>query len=165
MNQRLQQFLNAENLSQSQFADEINVARASVSHILANRNKPGFDFIESMAKAFPALNLEWLITGKGRMYKSQEGMQPVYPAKMQDQMVDNQGDSLFDIPVETPLSTQLNERQPQTDLMDRAVQKDQVIDSNTLDKVSQIVVNKKEITKIVVYYNDSTYQEFVPSRQ
>ena len=69
MNKRLQQFLNAENITQSQFADSIGVAKASVSHILAGRNKPGFDFIEGMARVFPRLNLEWLISGRGRMYK------------------------------------------------------------------------------------------------
>ena len=69
MNKRLQQFLSAENISQSQFAEIIGVAKASVSHIVAGRNKPGFDFIESMAAHFPKLNLEWLINGKGRMYK------------------------------------------------------------------------------------------------
>ena len=68
MNNRLMQFLEAENISQSQFAESIGVARASISHILAGRNKPGFDFIERMARRYPSLNLEWLITGKGRMY-------------------------------------------------------------------------------------------------
>ena len=70
MNNRLQQFLAAENISQSQFADSIGVARASISHILSARNKPGFDFIESMARRYPSLNLEWLITGNGRMYNT-----------------------------------------------------------------------------------------------
>ena len=70
MNKRLQQFLNAENISQSQFADTLNVARAGVSHILAGRNKPGFDFIESLLLHYPDLNIEWLITGKGRMYNA-----------------------------------------------------------------------------------------------
>lgn len=82
MNQRLLQFLAAENLSQSQFADLIGVARASVSHIIAGRNKPGFDFIENMSRNFPSLNLEWLITGKGRMYKSADSpvvAQPIEP--------------------------------------------------------------------------------------
>ena len=69
MNFRLQQFLAAENISQAQFADQIGVARASVSHIIAGRNKPGFDFIQNMSRAYPDLNLEWLINGKGRMYK------------------------------------------------------------------------------------------------
>ena len=69
MNKRLQQFLSAENISQSQFADILGVAKASVSHIIAGRNKPGFDFIESISRHFPKLNLEWLVSGRGRMYK------------------------------------------------------------------------------------------------
>lgn len=73
MNKRLQQFINAENISQSQFAERIGVAKASVSHILAGRNKPGYEFLESMARQFPTLNLEWLIAGRGRMYKNTAG--------------------------------------------------------------------------------------------
>lgn len=72
MNKRLEQFLAAENISQSQFADEIKVTRASVSHILAGRNKPGFDFLLETMRHYPALNMEWLIDGKGKMYKSSE---------------------------------------------------------------------------------------------
>ena len=45
MNQRLQQFLNAENLTQTQLADRLGVAKASVSHILAGRNKPGYELL------------------------------------------------------------------------------------------------------------------------
>ena len=71
MNQRLQQFLAAENLTQAQFAESIGVAKASVSHIISGRNKPGFDFIESMARHYPSLNIEWLVTGKGKMYKKE----------------------------------------------------------------------------------------------
>ena len=71
MNDRLLKFLAAENISQAQFADTIGVARASVSHIIAGRNKPGFEFLERMARCYPGLNLEWLITGKGRMYRAE----------------------------------------------------------------------------------------------
>ena len=73
MNDRLLRFLAAENISQAQFADSIGVARASISHIVSGRNKPGFDFIERTARCYPSLNLEWLITGKGRMYNSENG--------------------------------------------------------------------------------------------
>lgn len=70
MNERILSFLEAENISQAQFADSIGVARASVSHIISGRNKPGFDFIERTARRYPLLSLEWLITGKGPMYNS-----------------------------------------------------------------------------------------------
>ncbi len=69
MNRRLLQFLQAENITQTQFADTLSVARGSVSHILSGRNKPGYDFLESLMLHYPALNLEWLLTGRGKMYK------------------------------------------------------------------------------------------------
>ena len=85
MNQRLQQFLSAENISQAQFADSIDVARASVSHVLAGRNKPGYDFIRSISEHYPKLSLEWLISGKGKMYKqdSPSAVSPVVPSPSQ----------------------------------------------------------------------------------
>ena len=77
MNNRLQRFLDAENITQSQLAERLGVAKASISHILAGRNKPGFDFIQSMAQNYPDLNLDWLIAGKGKMYKSQNSPQAI----------------------------------------------------------------------------------------
>ncbi len=69
MNNRILQFLAAENISQSQFADSLGVARANISHIISGRNKPGFDFLEKIAYKYPNLSLEWLVTGKGKMYR------------------------------------------------------------------------------------------------
>ena len=69
MNTRLKQFLSAENITQAQFADSINVVRASVSHVLSGRNNPSYEFIRSIMVQYPNLNIEWLMFGKGRMYK------------------------------------------------------------------------------------------------
>lgn len=88
MNGRLQRFLEAENISQSQFAESIGVARAGISHIIAGRNKPGFDFIERMARKYPALNIEWLVTGRGRMYKQNQENDAPQPEN--DGIIDSQ---------------------------------------------------------------------------
>ena len=69
MDKRLQQFLDAENITQAQLADTLGVARAGISHNLSGRNRPGFDFLEAMANRFPQISMDWLLTGKGRMYK------------------------------------------------------------------------------------------------
>ena len=81
MDKRLQQFLAAENISQSSLADSLGVTRASITHILSGRNRPGFDFIEQMALHYPSLSLDWLITGKGRMYKDADGKGPEMAGK------------------------------------------------------------------------------------
>lgn len=78
MDKRLQQFLDAENISQAQLADTLGVARAGISHILAGRNKPGFDFLEAMAVHYPQISMDWLLTGRGRMYKDTPGENPVF---------------------------------------------------------------------------------------
>ena len=78
MDKRLQQFLDAENISQAQLADTLGVARAGISHILSGRNKPGFDFLEAMAVHYPQISMDWLLTGKGRMYKDIPSENPVF---------------------------------------------------------------------------------------
>lgn len=133
MNDRLQQFLSAENLTQSQFADSINVARASISHILAGRNKPSFEFIENVARRYPSLNIEWFITGKGKMYKSA----PEAPA--------------------VQVSPAVEEESPAVDLFAKPVEP---IKSITLDKPRQNPIKEKNISKILVFYTDGTFEEY-----
>ena len=138
MNERLQQFLSAENLTQSQFADSINVARASISHILAGRNKPGFEFIESVARRYPSLNIEWFITGRGKMYKSASEA----PA--------------------APVSPVIEDAIPAEDLFAAHVES---IKSNTLDRHAQTFKKEKNISKILVFYNDGTFEEYTNGKE
>ncbi|MBR2225073.1 MAG: helix-turn-helix transcriptional regulator [Bacteroidales bacterium] len=80
MDKRLQQFLDAESISQAQLAETLGVARAGISHILSGRNKPGFDFLEAMATRFPQISMDWLLTGKGRMYKDVPAENSIFTA-------------------------------------------------------------------------------------
>lgn len=121
MNRRLLQFLQAENITQTQLADTLSVARGSVSNILAGRNKPGYDFLESLILHYPNLNLEWLVSGKGKMYHDGE---TGIPAETFPQQED---------------PAQLNLFAPQSP------------------------VNNREISKIMVFFSDKTFQEFCPS--
>lgn len=161
MNQRLQQFLFAENISQAQFAETINVARASVSHILSGRNKPGFDFISSMVAKYPTLNVEWLITGKGKMYKS-----PTQEAEIQP----------LDAPAtSTEAEVQTFEEEnrlksweeadllfPDSETKTAPAPTSQIGESCPIPQPVQAAapVKKRKAVKVVVFYDDDTYQEF-----
>lgn len=137
MNTRLQQFLGAENISQSQFADELGVARASVSHIIAGRNKPGFDFLTSLMARYPRLNMEWLLAGKGKMYKDTETSTPLLEENIQQE-----SENLFSNPVQpAPL-----EQSPES-AVQQPVQPAQLPDS------------QRKISKIIVFYDDNSFAE------
>lgn len=69
MKERLDKFIKNEGLTPARFAEIMAVQPSSISHILGGRNKPSFDFIEKMLLRFPRLNPDWLILGKGSIYR------------------------------------------------------------------------------------------------
>ena len=69
MNNRLQQFLELENLTPARLADMLGVQRSGLSHILSGRNKPSYDFLTRILTKFPHISADWLMTGKGKAYK------------------------------------------------------------------------------------------------
>jgi transcriptional regulator with XRE-family HTH domain len=71
MKERILEFLKAENKTSAQFAEDIGVQASGISHILSGRNKPSLDFILKMLEKYRFLSVEWLLFGKGTMYKEQ----------------------------------------------------------------------------------------------
>ena len=65
MHSRLKNWMDLEGLKSSEFAENIGVNRATISHILSGRNKPSIDFFEKLLHVYPSLNSNWLITGIG----------------------------------------------------------------------------------------------------
>lgn len=70
MQERFKQLLEEKNLTATKFAGLIKVNASAMSHILNGRSKPGFDVLDKIGQAFPEVNLNWLISGKGNMYLS-----------------------------------------------------------------------------------------------
>jgi len=156
MNSRLEQFLAAENISQSQFADTINVARASVSHILAGRNKPGWDFLNSMMEHYPNFNIEWLMNGKGKMYKTMMVEKPQAAPTPEA----NPAPDLFSQPVvqEMPVQTPRESNIARTS----AGRETNIEATKSQDSPAgpiQVIDNQRKISKIVVFYDDNTFIE------
>lgn len=69
MNDRLSQFMRAENLTAAKLAEILQIQPSGISHLLSGRNKPNFDFIARMLRMFPDLNPDWLINGDASMYR------------------------------------------------------------------------------------------------
>ncbi len=69
MKDRIAEFLRAENKSSAQFAEEIGVQPSGISHILSGRNKPSLDFVLKMLEKYKHISTEWLLFGKGTMYR------------------------------------------------------------------------------------------------
>lgn len=69
MKERLEAFLQDNELKPGKFAQIMGIQPSNITHIISGRSKPGFDFISNMLTKFPELNPDWLILGNGEMYR------------------------------------------------------------------------------------------------
>ena len=155
MNTRLKQFLAAENISQAQFADSINVVRASVSHVLAGRNNPSYDFIKAIMDNYPQLNIEWLILGKGKMYKEKNSAPAQEPTPKDDL---DTGLLFAAFPDETEESIAAEPDIPLlvAETLPNIATSNEM---NTSSVPSQTPVRQRKVSKIIVMFDDGSYQE------
>ncbi len=140
MNNRLQQFLDLENLRPAQFADIMGIQRSSVTHILSGRNKPGFDFIQKFLLKFPSVNPDWFLLGRGKPLREQNTSAPA-PRTI------DASPELFASPLEVELSGNPDSG---NDV--------QMPEENGTGAPS------RDVRRITLFYSDGTFQEFYPPK-
>lgn len=132
--ERLETLMRHEGLSLSQFANEINIQGSTLSHIMNGRNNPSLDVVKRILDRFPSINPDWLIFGREPMRRQISKSQEI--------------PSLFDMEeISTPEQTQ--QQQVQTEIKE------------TSQQPINVQNNCKEITKVVIFYSDNTYEEII----
>ncbi len=145
MKERLLEFLRIENKSSAQLAEEIGVQPSGISHILSGRNNPSLDFVLKMLEKYPYLSTDWLLFGKGTMYK--ELKTPT--------LFDNE---MRIIPETEPdIFNELQSAGRENDnkkLPGRSVPADS----------GQNEENDRSVVRIVWFYGDNSFSEYYPRR-
>lgn len=136
MKERIIQLMEHEHLKQAQFAEAIGIQRAAMSHIISGRNNASLDVLTKILTRYPEVSPDWLLFGQGAMFR-----------EAQPQNEDNiSGESsLFS---ENRQDSGLGMAQN----ADKPIEKETVI---TIEKPA------KAISKIMVFYSDSTFDTFV----
>jgi len=132
MKERILQFLKEENKTSAQFAEDIGVQPSGISHIMSGRNNPSLEFVLKMLEKYNYLSIDWLLFGKGEMYKMK------------------QVPSLFD-DYNTPIYT---------DKQTKQMYSNDVIKTKVEEITQTPDINEKNISKIVWFYDDNTFKEF-----
>lgn len=167
---RLKGFIDQSGLTSSQFADQCGIPRPSLSQILSGRNKKISDVIVGMIhQAFPDLNILWLLFGEGDMTvrkPSPDG------ATNGDQVSPASGDVDSDINrIETlyegaegsgreGMASAPTAKMPikQQMLLERRI-------AELEAELKQLKRNPRKVAQITVYYDDSTFETFIPSQR
>ena len=146
MQNRLQKLLDSEQLTPAKFAEILGVQRSAISHILTGRNNPSYDLISKIILKFPALNSDWLITGKGNMYKT----------LVQGSLFD------FDTPKKDEISDKVTPIRPAEQILVTDVKNEVEAPKNNSDtSVKKLESASRMVKRIVVFYTDNTFEEFI----
>lgn len=174
---RLKSYISYTDVPVSQFADNCKIPRPSMSQLLNGRNKKVSDeFISKIHEAYPNLNVLWLMFGEGNMLMN-GNTQTSEPKNAQ----------LFDFeeeesPAEENVTSHLDFDDSFASEQPNSVKAEKTeapaLNSSTADvntaplnpdvtemktTVSFDSTSSKKIVNIIVYYNDNSFESFVPA--
>lgn len=204
---RLKQYLDARQISVTQFADECGIPRPTASQLLAGRNKKVSDeIISKIHQTYPDLSIVWLMFGEGDMatdaniktsepqmgnifeqhsretIENQSQTKSLAPTgferKISSEKIETPNSSGFTFPeaTETPQPAGKQSESSYTSQFSFTNETNNVkttssdpiptkISETTNNDTKPITVTPgkgKRVTGIVVYYDDSTYESFIP---
>ena len=152
-------------MTQQVFADFLGINPATLSGIFNDRTKPTLNIVEAVKKKFPDINLDWLMFGTGPIFGKPVVAPTVEPSTT----------------VAPPAASSLAQ-EPMLDFgapSSPALSRDQMVLSapshinsvrNTRpelyrDEVKIVDKHSRRVTEIRVYYDDQTWESFVPAKK
>ncbi|KQT23370.1 transcriptional regulator [Chryseobacterium sp. Leaf405] len=180
LNERISKVIEYSNLTSSEFADEIDVQRSSISHITSGRNKPSLEFIIKIKSKFPEILWDWLVTGEGEMLKSElpeiNKIQEETPQVLEEEkskltslpdlftMMNNDEDfGVEEEETEAPKMPLRESSIPHQNTVQQKISDSQRLENSNDQILSQAIGNQQgNIKRIVIFYDNGKFESFEP---
>ena len=169
---RLKLFLEQTGISNSQFADTCEIPRPTLSQLLNGRNKKVSDeVIGKIHRAYPSLNVMWLMFGDGEMIMSghdapDAGDNGAGSMKQNGNQNDDMGQRAISFDEDEPMAYRPAAKSAQritTPSMSETIQS--IMRSNSAGRMNQrgsSSSDARSVVNIVVFYNDGRFEQFGP---
>jgi len=146
--------MEAQHMTQQTFANFIGMSPASLSSIFNNRTKPTLNTVEAIKGKIPRLNIEWLMFGHGPMFNDETDVKEcsVGSDSLTDDDVAYKGDN-----GEPNLFSSRTQHSSRSEVMRPSA-------TTVKPEVRYVERPQRQITEIRVYFDDLTYETFVPKK-
>ncbi len=162
MKDRIRQIMESQHMSQQVFADFIGTNPATLSGIFNDRTRPTLNIVEMIKKKIPDISTDWLLFGKGEMYHQDEVQADYGPStpNARPQGGVSSSEPMLDFGMSPSPTPHVGVAQPNP--------------VNSVRNTPQIIVREevkipdkpqRRVTEIRVYYDDQTWESFVPSKK
>ena len=155
---RIKMVMESQHMTQQVFADFLQLSPATLSSIYTGRTRPGLNIVEAIKSKIPDISYDWLISGVGDMLISHpdssiEGNSS--PSERSQEMMINFDSSAPGVnypPQNNAFATSypqgVNNTHPEI----------------VREEIKIVDKTPRKVTEIRVYYDDQTYETFVPAK-
>lgn len=175
MKDRIRELMEMDGLNATEFSKKVKINTSVVSNILNAKNQPSFDVIQKIILAYPEVDVAWLMTGQGDIFGADTDSEETAMAHQDMEMsaesslfADDHDDAGQDLPktsfqkAENALSpTYPSMPQEKTKEKGRKRPSKPTYIANNQDVVVEEKPQKK-IQKIIIVYQDNTFEEILP---
>lgn len=140
--ERILSIMDYYKVSSIQFSQETDIPPATISNLKNKKTKPTLDIVDKIIKRYQEIDEIWLLTGSGNMLKSSNKKNDV-------NIINNENKNL------------LNSLFPEENIL---VNKNIVENAKKMEQKPQQDEKVKVIERIIIYYNDKTYEEYRVSK-
>jgi len=142
MKEKLEFLLRTKSLTATSLARLLDIQPSGISHILSGRNKPSFDFVVKILRAFPDINPDWLLLGDDRVYRDEISSSKFDPTT-QSEAAHSRRESLFDVSqnIESTAANMESKNEQPTIF-------------------SGVVSNGKTVERIIILYSDKSFESY-----
>ena len=157
---RVESIINDEGLTQAEFSERTGIKTSTLNHVIKGRNNISPMVMYQILSAFPIYNEEWIRDGQGERTKEissvSNSISTLADSISHDKSLpaslfgSNSERTLFNSNSESSINSYTEQKQANS--------------TSTLnDNESVIAQAKRSITKIIVYYDDNTFETFTHS--
>lgn len=154
MKDRIRKIMESQHMTQQVFASFIGVSAGTLSSIFTGRTNPTLNIVESIKSKIPSISSDWLLFGNGQMYMDNVETDD---AKSSSANVEGMQMSLDFNQSASPLSNDSLMRQNRQGVSPTP---------NIYGQNGIKITDKPErkITEIRIFYDDQTWETFVPKK-
>ena len=165
MKDRIRQIMESQHMTQQVFADFIGLAPATLSSIYNERTRPTLSVVEAIKKKIPNISTDWLMFGSGDMYVASSAS----PAPSESLFPAEEGGVNGGQIVQNPM---LDFERPQSPTPQQGPQAPYSFNSvkstpSNIERTEVKIIDKpqRKVKEIRVFYDDQTWETFVPEKK
>ena len=142
MKEKLEFLLKNKGRTATSLARLLEIQPSGLSHILSGRNKPSFDLVVKILKAFPDINPDWLLRDSAEIFRGEAS--PTATARSEYLNVEPAAPSL---PFDAPQNNEFSEPKK--------------IEENDFAPIFSTPKSAgKKVSRVIVLYADRTFESF-----